>query len=79
MFFLNFKFVCFSMMVCREFPSDECKNKIRFIFWNFLVLCTNLKVKIQFEALQPFCGLQIFSAPKQMCTHPQWAFIPDYT
>ena len=29
-----------------------------------------LKVKIQFEALQPFCEQQIFSDPAQVRTHP---------
>ena len=32
--------------------------------------CICLKVKIRFEALQPFCELQIFSDPTQVRTHP---------
>ena len=49
--FLLFQICLLSLTMCREFPSDECKNKIRLfkhenlvlIFWNFLILCTNLK------------------------------------
>ena len=41
--------------------------------------CIRLTVKIQFETLEPFCELQIFSDPVQVYTHPKWAFLPDYT
>ena len=42
-------------------------------------VCICQKVKIKFEALHPFCELQIFSDLAQMNTHPLLSFIHDYT
>ena len=60
-----------------DLKTFKRKNLV-LVFWNFLSsyvqtlnpACIRLKVKIEFEALQPLCKLQNFTDPTQMGTHP---------